>query len=300
MHQLKKIMVGLDLRGGGENALRSAAELAKRCGAALRLVHVIEPHHSYQRLSHPLSSPESLEELAQKLGGKLQAIAAGPELASLQVEYEIRTGKPFLELILARRAWQADLMVIGSASLEEVHFLGSTGERVIRKAMVPVMVAKRILGAQAKTFLVPTDFSDCAKKAAQEALLLAQSFAGRVVFLHVVDLYPAYAFSDSDDFGVVAPLPAPTPQELEGEWQSFLAGLSLEKLDWEKVTLEGAPATAILHQAEQKQADLIVMGTHGRSGLEYMLLGSVAEKVVRRAARSVLTIRPEAFQFKMP
>lgn len=300
MHQLKKIMVGLDLRGGGENALRSAAELAKRCGAALRLVHVIEPHHSYQRLSHPLASPESLEELAQKLGAKLQAIAAGPELASLQVEYEVRTGKPFRELILARRAWQADLMIVGSASQEEVHLLGSTSERVVRKAMVPIMVAKCALSTEAKTFLVPTDFSECAKKAAQEALLLAQSFAGHVVFLHVVDLYPAYAFSDSDDFGVSAPLPAPAPEELESEWQTFLAGLSLEKLDWEKITLEGAPATAILHQAEQKQADLIVMGTHGRSGLEYMLLGSVAEKVVRRAARSVLTIRPEAFQFQMP
>jgi nucleotide-binding universal stress UspA family protein len=55
-----------------------------------------------------------------------------------------------------------------------------------------------------------------------------------------------------------------------------------------------------LHQARLKHADLIVMGTHGRTGLEHMLLGSVAEKVVRGATDPVLTIRPDAFQFELP
>ena len=86
-----------------------------------------------------------LEEIAQKTGAKLQALAASPELAHLQVEYEVRTGKPFAELIIARRAWQADLIVVGGASQPEGHFLGSTSERVVRKAMVPVMVAKKAL-----------------------------------------------------------------------------------------------------------------------------------------------------------
>ena len=55
MSQLKRIVVGHDFREGGEIALESAALLAKRCGAALRLVHVVEPHHLYQRISHPLT-----------------------------------------------------------------------------------------------------------------------------------------------------------------------------------------------------------------------------------------------------
>lgn len=147
MAELKKIIVGHDLRAGGETALRSAAVLARRCSAELRLVHVIEPQHTYQRISHPLTSPYTLEEIAQKSGVKLQALAASPELAHLQVEYEVRTGKPFVELIIARRAWQADLIVVGGASQPEPHFLGSTSERVVRKAMVPVMVAKKVLSA---------------------------------------------------------------------------------------------------------------------------------------------------------
>ena len=300
MSHLKKIIVGHDLKAGGETALGSAVVLAKRCGAALRLVHVIEPQHSYQRMSHPLTSPYTIEEIAQKTGAKLQILAARADRAQLQVEYEVRTGKPFAELIIARRAWQADLIVVGGASQPEAHFLGSNSERVVRKAMVPVMVAKKALSAGAKTFLVPTDFSDCARKAAEEALMLAESFHGRIIFFHVVDLYPLYSVGYADDFGVSVPLPPPAPAVIQSEWQDFLSGLPLEKVDWGKYTEEGEAATAIVHEAEQRQADVIVMGTHGRTGLEYMLLGSVAEKVVRKAQCPVLTIRPEAFQFEMP
>ena len=212
----------------------------------------------------------------------------------------MRTGKPFVELIIARRAWQADLIVVGGASKQDPSFLGSTSERIVRKAMVPVMVAKKVLSTGAKTFLVPTDFSDCARRAAQEALILAESFHGRIVFLHVVDLYPLYAVGYADDFGVALPLPPPPPEVMEGEWQNFLSGLAIEKVEWENYTEEGESAKVILQKAEQSQVDLIVMGTHGRTGLEYMLLGSVAEKVVRKAHCPVLTIRPEAFQFQMP
>ena len=300
MSHVKRIIVGYDLGAGGETALKSALALANRCGAALRLVHVVEPLDAYQRISHPLTAPYTLEEIAHKTGVRLQALAASAELARLQVECEVRKGKPFVELIIASRAWQADLIVVGSASRAEEPFLGGTSERILRKALVPVMVAKKALSAEAKTFLVPTDFSSCAREAAEEALMLAKSFSGRVVFFHVVDLYPLYTVSYADEFGVAVPLPPPAPEVIESEWQDFLSGLPLTKVDWEKSTEEGEAATTILSQAEQKKIDLIVMGTRGRSGLPHMLLGSVAEKVARTASCPVLTIRPEAFQFQLP
>jgi nucleotide-binding universal stress UspA family protein len=228
----------------------------------------------------------------------LQAIATTQEFARLQVEYEVRKGKPFVELIIAGRAWMADLMVVGRASRTEGPFLGSTSERVLRKASVPVMIAKNPLNSEAKTFLVPTDFSPCARNAAEEALELARCFGGRVVFFHV--LYPSYTVVYAHEFGVSLPIPPPSPEEIEPEWKAFLSGLSLAKIHWEKDTAEGQAASAIVRQAEQVRADLIVMGTHGRSGLPHMLLGSVAEKVVRTASCPVLTVRPEAFQFEMP
>lgn len=272
MRQLKRIIVGHDLEVGGEVALRSAVVLANRCGSALRLVHVVEPLHSYQRLSHPLTSPYTLEEISQKTGVRLQALVASPELARLHVEYEVRRGKRFVELIIAARAWQADLIVVGGSSQTEELILGGTSERILRKALVPVMVAKKPLSAEAKIFFVPTDFSSCARKAAEEAIMLAEGFGGRVIFLHVLDLYPSYTIAYAHELGISLPTPPPSPEEIEPDWEAFLSGLPLEKVDWEKCTEEGEAATAIVHRAENMQADMIVIGTHGRSGLPHMLL----------------------------
>ena len=203
-----------------------------------------------------------------------------------------------MELILAQRAWFADMITVGGASQPEEPS-ATTSERLMRKADVPIMVAKSRLSDEAKTFLVPTDFSTGAREAAEQALMLAENFRGRVVFLHVFD-QPSYRVSYVHQLGVSLPTSPPTPEQMEPEWEDFLSGLHLEKVDWEKSSTEGKAATAIIHQAEQIKADVIVMGTHGRSGLPYILLGSVAEKVARAASCPVLTIRPEAFQFRMP
>ena len=300
MRQLERIIAGHDLGIGGEVALRSAGVLANRCGGALRLVHVVEPLDAYQRMSHPLTSPYTLEEIVQKAGARLQALAASPEFAGLRVEHEVRKGKPFLELIIAGRAWLADLIVVGGASQKEQPFLGSTSERILRKALVPVMVAKKPLSPEAKTFLVPTDFSSSAREAAEEALMLAECFRGRVVFFHVLDLHPSYTTVYAHELGVSLPIPPPLPEEIEPDWEAFLSGLPLDKVEWEKSAEEGQAAAAIVHRAKHVKADMIVMSTHGRSALRHMLLGSVAEKVVRTAPCPVLTIRPEAFQFELP
>jgi len=294
MSVLKKIVVGHDLRGGGEVALQSAVVLARRCNAALKLVHVVEPYHLYQKVSHP--SP--LEAIAERAGKVLEARLARSDLARLQVQYEVCTGKPFVELIVARRAWRADVIVVGGSAHPEDHVLGSTGERVIRKAFVPVLVTRKPLKANPSVFLMPTDFSPGAKKAANEAIVLAENFGARIYFLHVLDAYPFIAYAYREE--MFTPIPLPTPEEMEPEWESFFSGLPLGKIAWEKHTDEGSTANTIIRHAETMQADLIVMGTHGRTGLEHMLMGSVAEKVARSAPCALLTVRPEALQFKLP
>jgi nucleotide-binding universal stress UspA family protein len=295
----KKIIVGHDLGLGGQVALGSAVVLANRCGSELRIVHVVEPLDAYQRLSHPLSVPYSQEELVEKIAARLKTLLAGPELAGLQAQYEVRSGKPFIELIIAARALPADLIVVGSASEAVGLFLGSTSERIVRKAQIPVMVAKKPLRSKPRIILVPTDFSLCARKAAEEALMLAKSFPARVAFFHVVDPYLS-RIAYAHELGVSVPVPPPSPREIEPVWDVFLSELALAKVDWERSVGEGQAATAIVQQAENIEADMIVMGTHGRSGLPHMLLGSVAEKVVRAAPCCVLTVRPEGFQFQLP
>jgi universal stress protein E len=300
MNKLKRIIVGHDLRAGGATATGSAIILARQFDATLRLVHVIEPHHLYQKISHPFASQYALEEIAQKAGARLRDLSANEELADLRIEYEVHTGKPFVELIIARRAWQADLIVIGGSSEHHDHFLGSTGERVVRKAMVPVLVARKTISANAKRFLVPTDFSLGARKAAEEALVLAKRFGARIFFLHVLDLTPLFAYPYEDEISPALPVPPLTPQDVEPDWEAFIANLPLGNIPWENRTEEGRAAETIVKYAETIHADLMVMGTHGKTALEHMLLGSVTEKVLRRSLCPVLTIRPEAFEFKLP
>ncbi|MCS6924531.1 MAG: universal stress protein [Candidatus Binatia bacterium] len=301
MSQLQRIVVGHDLQASGEVAVRSAVSLARRCGAALKLVYVVEPYHVYQRLSHPLTPPYSLEEIAQRAGEKLETLVTSSELASLSAEYEVRTGKPFVELIVTCRAWRGDLLVVGGPTKANGGWLGSTAERVVRKASVPVLVAKRVFAPDSKVFLVPTDFSSCAKKAAEEAISLAQSFGGRVLFFHAVDLSFIYTSVYGPELAPIPPTPVLTPADIEGEWHAFLASLPfLDTISWEKHTTEGRAATAILAYAEERQVDVIVMGTHGYTGLAHMLLGSVAEHVVRAAPCPVITVRPDAFTFTLP
>ena len=301
MRRLTKILVGYDFRTGGEIALHSATTLATCCGAQLKLIHVVEPYPIYQQLSHPLTPTYTTEALVQKAGEQLQRLVTAAELGLTRVEYEVRTGKPFVELILAHRAWAADLIVVGGLMQESGHFLGSTSERVLRKAMTPVLVAKRPLGAGPKIVLVPSDFSASAMQAAEEAIALVQYFGGRILFFHVMNIPAVYAVGYEPMLATTLSVPLLTPAELEPEWDAFLAGLpSLATVTWEKYTTEGSSVPEIIRVAKEHQADLIVMGTHGRTGLAHMLLGSVAEGVVRQAPCPVLTIRPHALQFELP
>ena len=300
MSHLRRIIVGHDFREGAERALESAATLATRYRAAIRLVHVVEPLHMYQRLVHPLTLPYSLEEQTQRAGAQLEELVQSPPFASLQVEYEVRVGKPFVELILARRAWHADLIIVGGPVGQASHVLGGTSARVVRKALVPVLIAKQPISAETKTFFVPTDFSSAAKKAALEAITLAESFDGQVVFFHAIDLSYAYGAMAGADMPALSATPLLKEEDLTGEWDAFLADLPLEKVTWERQTRNGSAALSILQQVEESRADLIVTSTHGRSGLAHMLLGSVTEEVVHTAPVPILTIRPDAFQFELP
>jgi nucleotide-binding universal stress UspA family protein len=170
MKELSRILVGHDLKSGGEAALKSAATIAQSFGAAIRVVHVVEPLEPYQRLSHPLTPPYPIDEIVRRTGEKLRALVAAPELAGLDADYEVRTGKPFFELILAQRGWLANLVVMGGPSQPEEPISSSTSDRLVRKGAVPVLVAKTPLRSAARTFLMATDFSAPAREAAEAAL----------------------------------------------------------------------------------------------------------------------------------
>ena len=140
--------------------------------------------------------------------------------------------------------------------------------------------------------LAPTDFSDSSKPAVRYAAEMAEKFGAELGLLHVV---PDLAMVLPD---AVMPVPVPGPDvaEMTAAARTALTGLASElgiaRLNPTVEVRVGSPATEIVEAAKDLKADLLCVSTHGRTGLAHLLLGSVAERIVRYAPCPVLTIRP--------
>lgn len=154
-----------------------------------------------------------------------------------------------------------------------------------------------------KTILLPTDGSDSSKKATAYAFSFGKQYSARLVVLHVIDQrwveHPPYVLLEA---GQEAAEKIRKGYAEEAEYRlrevaeaATKAGVAVE------TRLEiGIPVEEIIRVAKGLPADMIIMGTHGRTGVSHALLGSVAEKVVRRAPCPVLTVRPEEHDFISP
>lgn len=155
-----------------------------------------------------------------------------------------------------------------------------------------------------KKILVPIDFSNHASRALAGAVELARHFGGRLYALHVVAPVPLLYPADSDDFGLGAPTGPIGGLDIEAYQKQLSVGSKsvLEKLvkqtapaglEVEVLTEVGDAATTIVEVASSEKIDCIVIATHGLTGLSHLLMGSVAEKVIRHARMPVLVVRQE-------
>lgn len=142
-----------------------------------------------------------------------------------------------------------------------------------------------------KKILVPVDFSPSSRRALEYALALAERFQGKVEVLHCWEV-PAYLRPDLTVWSgeVSVTLADHARREAEKGMQEFLADLKATGSVTSRV-VAGAPYATILAACDETACDLVVMGTHGRTGLSHLVLGSVAEKVVRHAKCPVMTVR---------
>jgi len=142
------------------------------------------------------------------------------------------------------------------------------------------------------TILAAIDFSDSSDNAFQMALSMAKSFSARLLVLHVitepVDLRGFYVPHIS-----FAKLEEEIEEGAKKMMESFCRQNMHDFKNFESLLVSGLPYEQIIAQADEKSADLIVIGTHGRAGLDHVLFGSTAEKVVRKSKVPVLTVRLE-------
>ncbi len=145
--------------------------------------------------------------------------------------------------------------------------------------------------------LIPTDFSETAQAATQYAVELAKKFNAKLYLLHVIEdpivympMFESYALPPKEDFENFA----------KTRLENWILDEDKVGLDVETSWVHGNPFVDILKFGKRESVDLIVVGTHGRSFTAHLLLGSVAEKVVRKASCPVLTVRAKGHQFIHP
>jgi universal stress protein A len=138
-----------------------------------------------------------------------------------------------------------------------------------------------------RKIMVPTDFSPSSDQALEYAISLAQTFGATVLLLHVIEPFP-YSVTDSltvvDHFKALHTIASSLIKEARKK-------LTLKNIPSETRLVSGSPYREIVKEAERNKADLIVMGTQGRTGVGRLLIGSQAEKVVRLAGCPVATVR---------
>lgn len=154
---------------------------------------------------------------------------------------------------------------------------------------------------QIQRILYPTDFSELAGHAVNYACSFADAFNAEIHVLHVVDEAYQYWMAMGPNSLPVGP----TPDEILRGAQEQMARWKVERFAAAKKPVVadvrvGRPFVEIINYAKQQQIDLIIMGTHGRGGLTHVLMGSVTEKVVRKAPCPVLTVRSPTHKFEMP
>ncbi len=149
------------------------------------------------------------------------------------------------------------------------------------------------MSSNIRTILFPTDFSESARSALGLAFALARDCQARLIVLHVAS---PPAFVSYGEFEKALQESSPYRHELE----EHLRDHQTPDCRAEFVLKEGDPGSEIIHLAEELACDLIVMGTHGRSGLDRLLLGSVAGKVLRRAPCPVLTVKTPLARTALP
>ncbi|HEU5245601.1 MAG TPA: universal stress protein [Candidatus Udaeobacter sp.] len=292
--QVHNVLVPVDFSAPSLGALEFALPLIKHFGADLHLVHVFATDHPFTGLvGMPFVLPEL--ETGRSIHEQLKDVAKKYSIALRPENLHVMQGRAFEEICRLGRDTGIDLIVIatrGNTGLKHLA-LGSTAERVVRYSSCPVLVthgAKPSGGLPGfREILAPLDFSECSMQGLAYAKAFARHFKSKITLLNSVH-FPYYVASDE-----YARYDLPRlMQHAEIFARDQMRDL-FEKTDWNGLEVEtslqtGHPGQEICEHARDSDVDLIVISTHGSTGLTHLLLGSVAEYVVRHAHCPVLVV----------
>lgn len=284
-----KILIGTDFSSNARSAMFAGISIAVKCLARIEMVHVISYLEDIYRASRFVVpdanwQKETLDRMEEFFPNRLYP----------NNERHVLVGNSVPQTILKHgRETNCDLIVIGTKGRSAVAelLMGGVAHQVARGSEIPVMIVRdEKHGRPVQGFnrvLVPTDFSPESVKALKFGVNFADFLKADLHLVHVIDeseiretiySYPQYDLKmpESCEINVDDVLQAMLPKDLTGEGKV--------------ASLVGVPSQAILHYCEEHSIDFIVMGTHGRKGLERLLLGSVTASVIANSKVPVITL----------
>lgn len=288
------ILVATDLSDRSRSALRRAALEAERRRTTVTVLHCVDsPQEKWEYLDEtPPNMTERVETAARRHLDEFVEETLDADQQHRLEETRIVLGHAVDGILEAQNTPEVELLVLGATGagrLAQV-LLGSTAEEVVRAADTPVLVAPtERTGDEIDRILAPIDLSTCSRTSLQYAVDWAEREGARLVVMHATTL-PTGAMELMDRN------PTEEDTETHREWtseqmQQFLSDVDFRDVERDRVLRFGPPHREIGGVSEEYDADLVIMGTHGRRGVQRLFLGSTATKVLRDLSRPVVTVR---------
>lgn len=290
MRTLERVVIATDFSPNARRAVARAALLPLDEAAEVTLLHVLAPHPFAPKRKVESRARDELEAtrraLEKRLGRKVEALLAD--------------GEPFVQIVRATRQRRADLVVLGRHSRGRSPLaLGTTAERVVQKGSVPALVVRPDVVRPYERPVVAIDRSDVAPTIIDLArLVLGAQAPLRLVHAYHVPFAGFMQMSVSER--EIETFRKDLRAEAHAAVKELVDSYGSDAHGWHMSIRSGEPSAVIMRELMHRAADVVVLGTHGRSGLSHFLLGSVAEVILEEAPCDVLIGRPERFTFELP
>jgi nucleotide-binding universal stress UspA family protein len=268
--RLEKLLLATDGSEQSEGAIRETINLAKICSSKIYAISVIETNAEFMA-----SAPGFFEKYEKQIRQHLESVKARASKENLDCEIIIHEGEePFRHIVDEAAGKQVEMILMGRygrTGLDRL-LMGSVTAKTIGHSPCKVMVVPGATKVSYKNILTATDGSKYSDAAALEAIGIAKRCGSNVIAISVAarDTNLASAKESAERVRQIA--------EKEG-------------IKVESLALKGTPYEVIVSTAEQKGADLIVVGSHGRTGVKRLLMGSVTERVIGHSQSAVLVVR---------
>ena len=291
MREIKKIIWATDGSKESEEALNYAVFLTKKFGSEIIGIHVIPMP---EKLLYETEFQNWTITVEENIQSKLALIASELTSQGLNFQGVVLKGEPNKEIVGFARHEKADLIAIGKRGLGLIDrmLIGSTTLRVLRESNIPVLAVKKRDEegkVDIRNILVPLDIYEKVDSSLNYAIDLAERISANISVVYVFKLGP---FFDEIPFSMLEDAIKGSSNKLAKRVEEIKLKRGIKHEINTDVIRGISTSTAIVDYASNKNANLIVINTHGRKGVRRLILGSVTEKIIQESPCAVLALKP--------